>query len=378
MPNLLVAPKAPHMLEQNDDSSALDDSRGYYADGAYTAAPTLGPSLPPQRTTAAPSDDDEQDPQDAYYARLRLRFSLLRATLRCVPPATHIRALDDSHPISLPLGSRKAFATWRYLLQTTDPVPAQLASLDQGSVLRVLGIVTKEMKRGRAVGRRGGAWVWGLLGRCREVGECGSEEVGVLRELGKRAVWVLMEFREGGRDTRREGEGGGGGAEDEEEEDGYGRDDDAAQDPARSKSPNLLRTLDVETRVEIALPNEADAIPAPLTDDTPSNGLDTAPQAPEQSTLDTELLPSSPHIEPKSSNSDNHETEANDLELAAAKERIRARLEESADSIHDREDEASEAEAVTFATLDMILTVVGEFYGQRDLLEFRDLWDEMG
>ena len=26
--------------------------------------------------------------------------------------------------------------------------------------------------------------------------------------------------------------------------------------------------------------------------------------------------------------------------------------------------------------LDMILTVVGEFYGQRDLLEFRDIWGE--
>ncbi|KAI4122826.1 MAG: hypothetical protein LQ347_006375, partial [Umbilicaria vellea] len=30
-----------------------------------------------------------------------------------------------------------------------------------------------------------------------------------------------------------------------------------------------------------------------------------------------------------------------------------------------------------YATLDMIITIVGEFYGQRDLLEGRDLWDEV-
>jgi hypothetical protein len=28
-------------------------------------------------------------------------------------------------------------------------------------------------------------------------------------------------------------------------------------------------------------------------------------------------------------------------------------------------------------TLDVILTIVGEFYGQRDLLDFRDIWDEV-
>ncbi|KAA6408311.1 MAG: hypothetical protein FRX48_08053 [Lasallia pustulata] len=37
---------------------------------------------------------------------------------------------------------------------------------------------------------------------------------------------------------------------------------------------------------------------------------------------------------------------------------------------------AQRDELDVYATLDMIITVVGEFYGQRDLLEERDLWDE--
>ncbi|KAI9845352.1 MAG: hypothetical protein M1830_007547, partial [Pleopsidium flavum] len=212
VPNILVAPKSTQ-TEQDADiyRNGVGDSRGYYADGAYTAAPPLGPSIP----TTTTAEDEVQDPQDAYYTSLRLRFSLLRATLRCTPPASAIAALDDDHPISLPSGSSVAFATWRYLLKTTDPLPAQLASLDQGSVLRLVRIVTGGLKRGRKIDKRMGAWVWGLLGKVREVGECGSEEVGVLRELGKRAVWVLKAWRQaeerGGKDDgdvgEEEGEG---------------------------------------------------------------------------------------------------------------------------------------------------------------------------
>ena len=29
------------------------------------------------------------------------------------------------------------------------------------------------------------------------------------------------------------------------------------------------------------------------------------------------------------------------------------------------------------STLDMLVTIIGEFYGQRDLLDGRLLWDEM-
>jgi hypothetical protein len=62
--------------------------------------------------------------------------------------------------------------------------------------------------------------------------------------------------------------------------------------------------------------------------------------------------------------------------LQAAKERLLGQLENGASSEHDEEAEKEAAKqrlrANLRATLNMILTVAGEFYGQRDLLEFRE------
>lgn len=248
-------------------------------------------------------------------------------------------------------------------------------------------MVTRELKRGGGVGRRGGAWVWGLLGRCREVGECGSDEVGVLRELGKRAVWVLKGWREGrDREQREEGDevvADEQGAEEEEEggsqivEDGDGENDVGVPDP--EQIPILPCSVDDRAHVEVSLPNTSDTFAAPPAVSKPTVGLDAPNQASESEhpSPDSDTQDVEPPTEAKVSNSDSddHGSEAN--KLAAAKERIKARLDETVDAMHDVGDEASEAEDVTLATLDMILTVVGEFYGQRDLLKFRDLWDEM-
>lgn len=39
--------------------------------------------------------------------------------------------------------------------------------------------------------------------------------------------------------------------------------------------------------------------------------------------------------------------------------------------------ERADEKALIHATLAMLVTIVGEFYGQRDLLDGRLLWDEM-
>lgn len=243
------------------------------------------------------------------------------------------------------------------------------------------------------------------------MGECGSEEVGVLRELGKRAVWVRKGWKEGrelggygggagaggldGRDAGGEEEDGeeeeggsriveggdGQGAGDEDEEGGdrivEGGDADGVEEPVESRSSALPRSLDVETLGEYPTPDTTDTCPAPLAEAVPSSRLDADIQAPEQPVRDSEPTNVGPPTEAKASDSDCDNHESDDTELASAKERIRARLVESVNAVHDANDETSESEDVTFATLDMILTVVGEFYGQRDLLEYRDLWDEM-
>ncbi|QSS51209.1 hypothetical protein I7I53_06465 [Histoplasma capsulatum var. duboisii H88] len=86
-------------------------------------------------------------------------------------------------------------------------------------------------------------------------------------------------------------------------------------------------------------------------------------------------------------------------ELEAAKARLQARLqvqhtsdklkpgesgiereenndEEGGEGKVDDDYKSRNAQQYTRAMLDMIISVIGEFYGQRDLLEFRDIWEE--
>ena len=51
-----------------------------------------------------------------------------------------------------------------------------------------------------------GAWAWGLLAKCREVGQMSSEEVGVLRDLGKKAAGLIRGILAGIKEEEEEGE----------------------------------------------------------------------------------------------------------------------------------------------------------------------------
>ena len=203
---------------------------------------------------------------------------------------------------------------------------AQLACMDLDSVLGVLGIMARLMSENFRSGdleqvRRIGAWAWGLLGKCREVGQLGTEEVGEIRDLGKRAVRILQRMKE-------------------DEESRWGM-----RDGESSSSED-----------EQAGPDKAD--PQGTATDEP--GADTT-----------------------------------SAELEAAKARLQAKLQagnqrpsvegDAADpqrttDIEGEENGESEAKASslarqTHAMLDMIITVVGEFYGQRDLLGAREIWN---
>jgi hypothetical protein len=77
-------------------------------------------------------------------------------------------------------------------------------------------------------------------------------------------------------------------------------------------------------------------------------------------------------------------------EVAVAKARLLQRLTSSSPQGNERsidpnsnkiyhDDQGQCPNSNTRVTIDMIITIVGELYGQRDLLEFRDSWGgEMG
>ncbi|KAI9833338.1 MAG: hypothetical protein M1819_003733 [Sarea resinae] len=396
VPSLLVAPKQPGIEEQQSIyESGVGDARGYYFDGAYTAAPAV---LSTVQTRAGQRDeggnDGPTDPQDAYYTSLLARFDLHTSHLHLPPPAAAIAALDDSHPITLPQNSHVAFTQWRQLLQSTDPAPAQLASMDQDTVLRLLQMTTGMVKRRKEIEPRLSTWVWALLGRLREVGCLGSEEVAVVRELGKKAVDVRRTFigwrPEAEEDTEEAEE------EEEEEEEGKEKNEEEAESKfgvIRDRSTNAEKEADgidqdthaaplSQTENEEVYPppapyseinTTATATPTPAENSPPNLSLadPSLDLAAAKARLLAQVTDPGPSSSPSPSSPSHppHLSASSATALPIKRTKTRTPTQEKATSV-------PMVDANTLATLDMIVTVVGDCYGQRDLLEFRDLWDE--
>lgn len=252
----------------------------------------------------------------------------------------------------------------------------QLASMDMDSVLEVLEILARMMSdvvRGDDTQRvrRIGAWAWGLLGKCREVGQLSTREVGVIRNLGKRAAIILRKVQEL--------------ENDEYEED---VDSSMADRPKKETQQGNLAECEKDTRKEAQQGSTAQDEEAtkPETHSGPTvQGEEEAEEEAQPETIgrneeESKQAELPEAAEAQDSSMPDASLEESDLE--AAKARLQARLQNNYDSIktpascdNEEEEEESDWSIQTHALLDMIITVVGEFFGQRDLLQEREVWD---
>lgn len=306
-----------------------NEEGGYYEDGAFVAAPE-----PTSKLSAA--KNTPPDAQEAYYFSLASRFLQLRIFLHQTPPLPAIESLTSDHPISLPPDSTKAQQQWRFLLQNQEPQMAQLACMEMEAVLEVVklmkGLLASTVRsRSQEKIERLGVWIWGILGRCNEAGELGSEEISELRELGKRAVGLLVGIRD------RSGKA-------------YGHEEDEHETSAIEEEMNADGLVDLQTQSQVEVSSTSHNAP--------------------------EMGPPSSKV-----------TEATELELAKAALQEKLSLEnqsyvngqaaiDNVDGEGDDADVAMSIDTQVRVMLDMVITIVGEVYGQRDLLEFRDIWDD--
>lgn len=370
--------------------------RGYYKDGAYTAAPDPDVEAQQQQDppTASPGNDAAARKallETAYFASLTSSFMLLRGRLhQQPPPAAAARRPTASHVGRFGAQS-KTFGVWSARLRSSDPAPAQVAAMTKDGVLRVLRVVLggKFLRRGVAVRERTSRWVWALLARLPDRGELDYAEVGTVRELGKRAALLLWSLREMDL-LREEVEGEGGGEEEGEVDldlvghgDGAGEEEWAGEDDDGGGQGEVeLAEGELLDRGVPAGDPEVQAAPAqPISDpepDPPSTTTTTTtikPVAADSDMEDGEITDdttSAPmDIEPPAP------APAPEEDIEAAKARLLANLEK-VDGAAQEDGEVEDSDDPTRArmnmrlTLNMILTVAGEFYGQRDLLEFRD------
>ncbi|KAJ5209026.1 hypothetical protein N7449_003405 [Penicillium cf. viridicatum] len=348
---------------------------GFYEDEAYVAP---AEDVDESKAAHSPSKLDAlyPDTQKSYNNLLRHRFILLRSTLRCSPPAGAINTLDNDHPISLPRKAGSAHKIWRRLLVTVEPRMVQLASMDMDSVLEVLEILARMMSdvvRGDDTQRvrRIGAWAWGLLGKCREVGQLSTREVGVIRNLGKRAATILRKVQELENDEHEE-DVDSSVADRPKEETGQGNlvecEKDTKEEAQQGSTAQDEEATKPETQSEPTAQGEEEAKEEAQPETTVQN---------EEESKQAEL---SEAAETQDSSMPDASLEESDLE--AAKAHLQARLQNISDSVkapascdNEEEEEEDDWSIQTHALLDMIITVVGEFFGQRDLLQEREVWD---
>ncbi len=345
VPNILVASVPPPAV---GTELYAEFEQGYYADGAYTAVPGLFATRP-----GCGVIDEDLDPQEAYYASLCDRFDAMSSALRLPPPVSSTGQSSTHNPCSR--------AEWRRLILYTQPTSVILSLFRQEELMQGLVVLESlvsmaNLQKYKFVG----VWAWGLLAKCRDVGEMGSEEVGVLRDLGKKAIAVIRGVVAGlYKDLEPSSENG----EDENK-------DKHEEAPAPAVTVESLNPS--EDGITVDLDNaKVPANPVKLPPDSPDPLA-----AAKQRVLDC-LGQASPEIERTEQTLKAVQTQPQ-LHPQEVESKV-PESEESRQSPHNnnKEDGEDEKPVQTHAALDMIITIVGERYGQKDLLQGRFLWDEM-
>ena len=210
VPSLLVAPPSPSKKRDPTPNGPKDlkkspkeqEDQYFYADGAFTSISrshtVRNPRDEPQDEAVEGDSckDGETSTQGLYAKQLLRRFDYLRRGLH----------VGNTPIASMPIPVPETHKAWRELLTSsppTIPTPALLLSFPQSTVLHALSalssltttrcMVQQPPKTLRALC----AWTWSLLARCRDVGDMDSEDVGIVRELGKVASAELRRLKAG-------------------------------------------------------------------------------------------------------------------------------------------------------------------------------------
>lgn len=104
---------------------------------------------------------------------------------------------------------------------SADPHPVQLACMDAETVLGLVRFLNEKLDTwlrypDEKIVSRVSAWVWAILGKCRDRGELASEEIGEIRELAQGAI-RLQEQRKAGTKANGNHESGNSFGEDGDE-----------------------------------------------------------------------------------------------------------------------------------------------------------------
>lgn len=131
---MLVAPKTTPPIDSREIyKNGIGDYGGRYKDGAFYAEPDTNEEHE--------YEEKEEDYESRYFNAILARFQVLKSRLRQTTPLEALQKVDDDRPIYLGQYTMEKVRWWRWKLRTTDPVPAQVASMDKETVLGLLKLM---------------------------------------------------------------------------------------------------------------------------------------------------------------------------------------------------------------------------------------------
>ncbi|KAF2021695.1 hypothetical protein BU24DRAFT_488068 [Aaosphaeria arxii CBS 175.79] len=182
IPSLLVAnptQETPHLpVDPNDGNTSV-----IYEDGTWIACDRSRVEHP------SPSLDGsvELDPQEQYYRNLLRRYAALRETLFY---GSHLD-LDKrkaSHPSKCTdSATPRTRHNWLYSLDREYPTPAQIFKMNEDDVFRGLKYCAHSLDRFGSISKQKSCWIWALLAKAPDYGDLDYRRVGSIRDLGHRA-----------------------------------------------------------------------------------------------------------------------------------------------------------------------------------------------
>jgi hypothetical protein len=146
---------------------------------------------------ASDADIEQPSVQKEYYKQLLSRYQALRATLgemrsKGLPPRKDPDTGTSSS--SRPPRSRH---DWYCVMEREYPTPAQVSQMNQRAILEGLRYCAQALRRFDTISKQKSCWIWTLLALVGDQGVLDSEKMFQVRDIGCRAGQLGAELRRG-------------------------------------------------------------------------------------------------------------------------------------------------------------------------------------
>jgi len=136
---------------------------------------------------------DSLTPQDRYYELLLKRFYHLRTTL----DEARQRANASTSKTSATRKTPRTLREWSNTLEEDPPNIEHLVHLDEAAIYNGLQSCTRSMDVATAMSPRYSCWAWSLLALVPDGGTLSYEKIGHVREVGQSASIAAVRLRSG-------------------------------------------------------------------------------------------------------------------------------------------------------------------------------------